>query len=340
MGIILLIVALTFASGELYVRVRLDHKTAHPPQIKDGFALGLVFRLPPHIGHLPSPGLLGPSEGAATKERVWPNFQRASRPLPVVKHPLYKVALLGCSWTYGLGAADVDTYAWQLNERYPNILFDNYGVPMYGSHLTYLRLRDTITQGKHYDLYIYGFMYDHLYRDLLDKWYTLEPSNTVYVFPGEELHYPDKVLCRRRSHWYGEDLSALVHFFHLRYACFMEQAPVMAERRRLWSELEPNRQAFRENVMAMRKLVESNGGKYAMVALMLKSKFLYEQELAELNIPTAFALQRPGDVKTCLNCGPASHPNRLGHEKIAEAVTALLKRQQLPAQAMVSCGEP
>ncbi|MBQ7567236.1 hypothetical protein IJT17_00345, partial [bacterium] len=56
-------------------------------------------------------------------ETVWANGARSSRPC-VLKHN-YEVLLLGCSYTYGVGVEDYETYAWHLSKRFPNVSFDN-----------------------------------------------------------------------------------------------------------------------------------------------------------------------------------------------------------------------
>ncbi len=60
----------------------------------------------------------------------------------------YHVAFLGDSYTYGAGVADEDTFVWKLNERFPDISFDNYAICGYGPYQNLLELRDILAKDK------------------------------------------------------------------------------------------------------------------------------------------------------------------------------------------------
>ena len=333
---ILIIAVITLACAEVYIRcmVFCPNRDSNPE-----LPVGKYYSLTVTHGHQPRPGYIEPEEGASIGPWNWLNGQRSSRPLPLVKRPLYKVALLGCSWTYGIGALDQETYAWQLNNKYPNILFDNYAVSDYGAHLNRLRMRDTVAQGQRYDLYIYAFIYDHLFRDMRAKQYRMEGSDTVYVFPGYELGQPNKQYCLHKSVWIGERQLSLMRFLHKLWCNFYVWLSER-DRQHPFTELVEQRQAFRENVLAMRDLARSSNGTFAVLALGPDSRMVYEATLADSGIPMENALEDIPPGMICRNNGNKDHPNAMGHRLIAKAVTALLKRQNLPAEVMVTRSAP
>ena len=100
-------------------------------------------------------------------ENVWSNGQRRSRPQMQTKRP-YHVLVIGCSYTFGVGLNDEDTYVWHLNELMPSVEFDNGAVGGYGTMQCLNRLRRQM-KVKQYDCVIYGAIDDHLKRDACPK---------------------------------------------------------------------------------------------------------------------------------------------------------------------------
>ncbi len=81
-----------------------------------GFELNPFRRQPNYGNHL-------------VLENIGTDTMRASRPLVLAKRP-YHVLCVGCSYTYGYGVFDDETFVWRLNEMFPNVYFDNGGVPV------------------------------------------------------------------------------------------------------------------------------------------------------------------------------------------------------------------
>lgn len=57
---------------------------------------------------------------------------RVSRP-ELDKKGKHHTAFFGCSYTFGEGINDDETMVYKLNDKYPNEVFDNYGVSGYGT---------------------------------------------------------------------------------------------------------------------------------------------------------------------------------------------------------------
>ncbi|MGM9991435.1 MAG: hypothetical protein ACI376_01110 [Candidatus Bruticola sp.] len=115
------------------------------------------------------------------KETVWPNGQRASR-THEEKNSGRRVLMLGCSYTYGMGIRDRDTLAWLLNERFPNICFDNYGVRRWGTYQCLMLAQYLLLERKEkYDQVLYFFIDDHVRRQFFWNIHGLVSLNSYFV---------------------------------------------------------------------------------------------------------------------------------------------------------------
>ena len=112
---------------------------------------------------VPTPGSWTSEEDPDVKENVGPDGMRLSRPDGTVSKP-HNVLVSGCSYTFGVGVADKETYVWRLNELCPEANFDNCGVSGYGPYRSLIRLRRYLPR-KRYDLVIYSMLDNHLDRD-------------------------------------------------------------------------------------------------------------------------------------------------------------------------------
>lgn len=78
---------------------------------------------------------------------------RVSRP-ELDKKGKHHTAFFGCSYTFGEGINDEETMVYKLNDKYPNEVFDNYGVSGYGTVQSLIVMQDVLEQNK-YDLIVY-----------------------------------------------------------------------------------------------------------------------------------------------------------------------------------------
>lgn len=87
----------------------------------------------------------------------WPDASRRTRR---VEHTAAQraVLVLGCSYTQGFGVRDEDTFAWKLQQRFPEFDFRNFGTAAYGTYQSLLRFRRWLREGhRPPELVIYGF---------------------------------------------------------------------------------------------------------------------------------------------------------------------------------------
>src|SRR4051812_49370377 len=74
------------------------------------------------------------------------------------------ILILGCSYTQGFGVADAETFAWQLQERFPTYHVVNFGTGAYGTYQSLLRFRRVIKNTKP-SIVVFGFGEFHGARD-------------------------------------------------------------------------------------------------------------------------------------------------------------------------------
>jgi len=78
-----------------------------------------------------------------------------------------EVILLGCSYTYGMGINDQETFAFLIQDSLKHNNVINFGVPGYGNVQSYLQLKDYVAQGNHPTLAIINFADFHIERNAL-----------------------------------------------------------------------------------------------------------------------------------------------------------------------------
>ena len=80
-----------------------------------------------------------------------------------------EVAILGCSFTYGYGVSDHETFAAILQQNHPNLDFNNHAVIGYGSLQSYFQLESLIKKGTKPEAVILNFASDHFERNGLSR---------------------------------------------------------------------------------------------------------------------------------------------------------------------------
>ncbi len=159
-------------------------------------------------------------------ETVWPDTSRASRPQQE-KPCKYRVLLLGCSCCFGTGLEDRNTFAWQLNEQFPDVCFDNFGVYGYGTYNCLLREQQCLNR-THYDLVLYFPIADQLRRNAAPRLYAPhsdgEHDNSIKVIsPFVSLDSRHELVFHPATpHWFGEEYLSSIHFAKPAYYSYIE----------------------------------------------------------------------------------------------------------------------
>lgn len=136
----------------------------------------IVLRPGEPILHEPDP-VLGwrNKEGSYRVPSYWPgdpdihvtfesNGRRATSTTHVQR--ARRVVILGCSWTQGWAVSDEETWAWKLQERFPDVEVCNYGTGAYGTLQCLLRLERHYAEVGGADVVVYAFVNVHAERNM------------------------------------------------------------------------------------------------------------------------------------------------------------------------------
>lgn len=161
------------------------------------------------------------------------------------------VHIHGCSYTYGFGVNDSDTYPWKLQEANPKWQITNYAVPGFGTIQGLLRLKDEIRVGNIPDVVIIGYAGFHEERNALTRiqrqaWkeamiLTDQEFTEVFekaAFPygsitDNELQVKYYEMSRIYSNWPLRESSALVNWMENTYNALEDRASDKEEITRL-----------------------------------------------------------------------------------------------------------
>ena len=192
-----------------------------------------------------------------TRGVIWDNGMRASRAQQKTANK-HSVLLVGCSWTFGVGVNDEQTYPWLLGELFPECDFDNAAVPGYGPYVSLLSMQDYLSQ-RQYDAVMYAAIPHHLCREcryFAEKVHSRkETEDFMYVRSYCGLGAPEAGSTRPRllprpgycAVWPGDDRLYIINFLkhltlrlgnvwvprlteHGRYGRFMHDEELSCER--------------------------------------------------------------------------------------------------------------
>ena len=125
-----------------------------------------------------------------------------------------RVAIFGCSFTFGCGVEDEETFPYLLNERFSDTVFDNYGVSGFGAYQALLAMRHVLKQ-KRYNLVVYNMIPLHMTRNVDRRiWGNLKDNGVYKVQPYVELKN-DQIIEHVSSSfsWPGERHFLTINFF-------------------------------------------------------------------------------------------------------------------------------
>lgn len=149
-----------FADTRLTAEVYANEPTTHEPDPVLG------WRSKP--GHYEYPGYT--PDAPPIRMTFLPGSRRTAGPTPPAGAP--RVLLTGCSYTEGWAISDEDTYAWQLQQRFPSVEIVNCGVGGYGTYQSLLvieRFLDATSPPPR--LVVYGMMDLHPSRNIAAWWW-------------------------------------------------------------------------------------------------------------------------------------------------------------------------
>ncbi|HXV24083.1 MAG TPA: hypothetical protein VED46_07480 [Alphaproteobacteria bacterium] len=201
---------------------------------------------------------------------------------------LLKVLVVGCSFTQGYGVADDETYVHFLNQRFPQIRFENFGTAGYNTLQSTMMAERLLMQWQGRErpaLVIYGLLSDHLRRNVSSGKFimSLIDADGRYISPpharlrGQEFELEPY---RELAPWPFERRSvilSLIHRLWINYAYDVDGSEAEEVTRRIVERFD--------------QTVRANGSR-PLVAILKRDRPIEK-------------LVRPGSVEA-LDC---SHPN-------------------------------
>ena len=109
------------------------------------------------------------------------NGARATGPRVFTRELRRDIIFVGCSFTYGWGLNDEETFAWKVQAALPYWNVHNFGVDGYGTCQAYMLLK-RVFQSEHFHkpVVIYGFIDEHEQRNVADFfWHYLLSNRTA-----------------------------------------------------------------------------------------------------------------------------------------------------------------
>lgn len=290
-------------------------------------------QLDPELGWTNPIGSIPMKEGCYGTATVLPNGRRASyEPNRVSGN--FRIALLGCSFTYGTGVSDRDTFAWQLNDLYPQMTFENYGVEGYGTAQCWATMKrifesQNASDSSKFDVYVYSGIFDHYFRNI--SYHTFELSDgRMYIYPPARRDncYLSKLY---ESYWWGEECSVAIYWLHRRWLSgLMDYNGFYREK----VPFEWQKDTFAivpEIIGEMDKLAKDNGAKFVCMALDAPFYERVSKALDDSGIELINAILMAQDKPECFNSqnGRFMHPNGQGHAFFAEKLSNWLEANSI-----------
>lgn len=99
-----------------------------------------------------------------------------------------EIWFVGCSFTFGIGVEDDETYPWVLaTKAWPNVRVRNFSAGGWGTTNAYLALRDQLQRLPKPDCVVYGWIRHHRRRNYLRRSWFLREGNAHWLIPRFDL---------------------------------------------------------------------------------------------------------------------------------------------------------
>ncbi|WP_148285390.1 SGNH/GDSL hydrolase family protein [Nonlabens dokdonensis] len=239
-----------------------------------------------------------------------------------------KIAVLGCSFTYGYGVNDEEHFTSLLQKRHPNFDFVNYGVIGYGTTHGYLQLKKWDENNEVPKMVILNFATDHFNRNVLSSSYRRALSigfnrslgNTNQLM--NDARYPVTLNSKLEiSHvkwnemyedWMGRSVFSSINFIQTKSDEINDLANQPVE-------------ITYSLIKEMKTICDKNNAKFIVSFLdeNEQSKTLKER-LTNLGI-TMVDVDFDFQNKKMINYPYDNHPNALGHKMIADKIDERLE---------------
>lgn len=281
------------------------------------------------LGWVNREGVFKSPEAGHVDMAFWDGGRRVSRRIKEKRAKL-RVDIVGCSNSQGFGITSEETFGYLLNEKYPDILFENYATGAYGTYQSLLRLGRETDEGRTPDIAIYGFLSIHDRRNVArpDWVETLTDSRGRWIMPPHVTIEKGRLVPHAASvigRWPLESrlaLSAALHraYLYARYSKRWEMARpatklLLSQMKALSVE-----KKFRLLVVSLRDVKEDVAGHYEVFVDKDMDAFMKNEGMENLDC------RNPRNLDPEFRVGGAGHPNGKQHALWAGCISGWLDK--------------
>jgi hypothetical protein len=223
----------------------------------------IVFEADPVLGWRPKPG-----------EYFMPAYDWSGPPRLVIRPdrtrdtgaPLNQspeLVFIGCSFTFGWGIADDETFAARLQQKHPDWRVMNLGVPAYSGYQALLRLEQLFANGVKPKRVLYGYMQGHELRNIAHPaWtYLIEKYSTqgMVAVPYVTIDDQNNLVRHSPEHypaWPLRGVLAMIPRFELAWAVYARQ-----------DRIDKSTEIADQVVLEMARLCRAHGVEFGVVLL-------------------------------------------------------------------------
>jgi len=215
-----------------------------------------------------------------------------------------KFIAVGCSFTEGWAISDEETFAWKLQEEFPDYEVLNYGTAGYGTYQSLLMLEQVLPKLAHPRTVLYGFSDKHEDRNVAAAAWVRKLSSyskRAHLFvPYVSLDINGQII---------RHMPEAYPVFPLReYSSVLNLAESAYAELRAKGRTTQKREATQQLILQMRELTQSQGVEFVVVFLVVdeEAKAHYQRFLTENHI-TTIDCSRP--LSKDMTVSGEGHPN-------------------------------
>lgn len=194
---------------------------------------------------------------------------RISRP-ELDKKGLRYTAFFGCSYTFGEGINDEETMVYKLNEKYPQEVFDNYGVSGYSTLQNLIVMRDVLKQNK-YDLIVYCATRPQFARNIEKRVVGSLQVNRPYCIAPRVKFYNNgyyKIYDNATLPWLGQDRFLTIDWLHRVYLGMTYDLEILSDQKRISTEHREKRlEAMSKLIKLMQEACQKKKVRFLVVSI-------------------------------------------------------------------------
>lgn len=229
------------------------------------------------------------------------------------------LVLVGDSFTQGWAVSDDETYAWRLQERFPEVAVLNYGVGGFGTYQSLLRLAQVLPAAPSPAAVVYGFIEEHEARNVAGAQWLETIARFAYrgpaALPYATLAADGALVPHGPVTWPSFPLRRVSAL-----ATFAERLWVRARAHRRFAE----RGATTEALIGEMAALAATRGAPLVVAIFLAEPATVERYRAALEPRGIFVADCSFPLTPELQVPGEGHPNPTAHARYADCLARLL----------------